>query len=110
MTKAPSKSELFIWWTSDQECREIGPEAALKLPAYVRVQYQQRYGRAGRGRLWADPRLNEPEITTWPKTSIAEMLEAGHGGVVFLGRDLGLFTDDVRGLVTDFRLRMMVVI
>lgn len=108
MTPPPTK-ELFIWWTSDRECHEIGPQAAAKLPEYVRVQYQQRFGRAGRGRLWSDPRFQEPEIAAWPKTNIAQMLEAGHGGIVFLGKDLGLFTDDVRGLVTDFRLRMMVV-
>lgn len=104
------KTELFIWWTTDQECHLIGPEAAPKLPDYVRAQYRSRFARAGRGRLWADPRFGPIEITVWPKTELGKMIESGHGGVVFFKRDLGLFTDDVRGIVTDFLIRVMVVI
>jgi hypothetical protein len=35
--------------------------------------------------------------------------DGGSGGIVVAGTDLKCFTDDVGGIVTDFRLRVMVV-
>jgi hypothetical protein len=105
-----ARAELFIWWTTDEECRQIGSECSATLPDYVRAQYALRVGRAGRGRLWSDPRFGEREITDWPKTMIARMIEdSGAGGIVFQSKDLPLFKDEVGGLVTDFKLRIMVV-
>ena len=111
MTEAsPKRRELFIWWTTSADMAVIGPEAPTKLPEYVREQYRDRLGRAGRGRLWVHARFGAREITEWPKTSIAQTIHEGSsGGVVFSGADLKLFTDDVPGLVTDFNLRVIVV-
>lgn len=105
-----ARAELFIWWTTNRECLEIGKEAHATLPEYVRAQYLLRNGRNGRGRLWCDPRFGEREIAEWPKTGIASMIyDSGAGGIVFMDKDLSLFTDAVGGLVTDFKLRIMVV-
>lgn len=105
-----ARLELFIWWTSSLDCDRIGPQADPSLPEYARAQYAERYGRGGRGRLFVDKKFGAQEISEWPSTGIARMIQdANSGGVVFSQKDLPLFKDSVGGLVTDFKLRIMVV-
>jgi hypothetical protein len=105
-----ARVELFIWWTGSLDCDRIGPQADPSLPEYVRVQYAERYGRAAHCRLFVDKKFGNQEIPEWPNTSIARMLQdLSVGGVVFSAKDLPLFKDAVGGIVTDFKLRMMVV-
>ncbi len=106
------KNELFIWWTSDHEAITlIGDKAPAQLPEYVREQYHHRRGFGGSGpkTLWVDKKFGAREIAEWPKTNIARMIEEGtSAGIVFAGSDLQLFKD-VPGVVTDFKLRVMVI-
>lgn len=109
-----ARAELFIWWTTDRECEALGVEAHPSLPDYVRAEYAARVKfsgmRSARGRLWCDARFGAREIIEWPATGIASMIrDSGAGGIVFMDKDLSLFTDAVGGLVTDFKLRIMVV-
>ncbi len=104
------RRELLIWWTSNAEAHGIGPSAPQKLPEYVRSQYGDRYlfSRAG-GRLYVDPRFGERQISEWPPTMIASMIKEGtSAGVVFVSSDLGAFKG-VPGVVTDFKLRVVVI-
>ncbi len=105
------KNELFIWWTSNAEALRIGDAAPKILPEYVREQYHHRRGFSGGGpkTLWVDKKFGAREISEWPKTNIARMIEEGtSAGIVFAGSDLQLFKD-VPGVVTDFKLRVMVI-
>ena len=106
-----ARVELFIWWTGSLDCDRIGPEADPSLPEYVRAQYAERYGRAGRtGQLYVDKKFGPQEIAEWPDTSIARTIQdLDSRGIVFSAKDLPLFKDSVGGVVTDFKLRMMVV-
>ena len=105
-----ARVELFIWWTGSLDCDRIGPEADPSLPEYVRVQYAERYKRAVDRMLFVDKKFGPQEIPEWPDTSIARTIQDLHsGGVVFSAKDLPLFKDSVGGVVTDFKLRMMVV-
>lgn len=106
-----TKRELFIWWTTNAEAILIGDTAPALLPEYVREQYKHRRGFSGNGpkRLWVDKRFGEREITEWPQTNIARMLQEGtSAGIVIAGNDLGAFRG-VPGLVTDFKLCVMVI-
>ena len=107
-----ARVELFIWWVGSKDCERIGPTAPTSLPDYVQEQYKDRYMRSARGRLWVDKRFGAQEITEWPDTSISRCIQdANSGGIVFSAKDLHLFKDSVikGGVVTDFKLRMMVV-
>lgn len=107
-----ARVELFIWWTTDTECRALGAECHPSLPDYVRHQYRVRSLHKGESLLWVDPRFGNQSIAEWPDTSIARGIQDGSsGGVVFSAKDLHLFKDSVigGGVVTDFKLRMMVV-
>lgn len=104
--------ELFIWWVGTKDCERIGPTADASLPDYVQEQYKDRYMRNARQRLWVDKRFGAQDVTEWPDTSIARCIQdANSGGIVFSKKDLHLFKDSVirGGVVTDFKLRMMVV-
>lgn len=107
----PAK-ELFIWWTTNTEAIRIGDEAPIALPDYVRAQYRHRRGWLESGRpkaLWVDERFGKREISEWPDTGIARSIrDDTSAGIVFAGADMASFKDVV-GIVTDFRLRVMVV-
>lgn len=110
MVDTPKRSALFIWWTADVEVNQIGPEAPAFMPEHVREQYRLRYASRGRGLLWADARFGARQIEAWPETNIARMVREGSsGGVVFEEKYLKTMArPDVPGLVTDFRIRIMV--
>lgn len=103
-------SELFIWWTADTEVNLLGPEAPAFMPEHMRAQYRLRYAARGRGLVWADARFGAREIASWPETNIARMVREGSsGGVVFEEKFLKVMTQpSVVGVVTDFRIRIMV--
>jgi hypothetical protein len=110
----PIKRELFIWWTTNVEAITlIGDQAPMQLPQYVREQYHHRRGfcsgAGGPKALWVDAKFGEREISHWPDTRIARMLRDDTSqGIVFSDADLKRFKG-VPGLVTDFKLRIMVI-
>lgn len=107
--KLGPRRELFIWWTSNAESSELGPVASEKLPDYVRSQYADRYVFGHGKKLYVDSRFGERQITEWPPTMIASMLREGtSAGVVFVSSDLAAF-QGAPGLVTDFKLRVVVI-
>jgi hypothetical protein len=108
MTEAPKpRRELFIWWTTDREAQE--PGLARNLPEYVQEQYILRWASRGRAQLFAAEKFGKREITEWPPTMIASMLKEGtSAGVVFVSNDIGCFKG-APGLVTDFKLRVVVI-
>lgn len=111
MTAVVPKNELFIWWTSNAEAIRIGDQAPVALPEYVRAQYLIRRGFSGGDpkTLWVDKKFGPREIAEWPPTNISRMIREGtSAGIVFAGSDMKFFKD-VPGVVTDFKLRVMVI-
>jgi hypothetical protein len=105
---AKLRRELFIWWTTDQEAAE-DPGLARNLPEYVQEQYVSRRVARGRAQLFAAEKFGRREIAEWPPTMIASMLREGtSAGIVFVSSDLAFFKG-VPGLVTDFKLRVVVI-
>lgn len=105
------KKELFIWWTTNAEALAIGDKAPETLPDYVKAQYHNRRGfSCGDPKtLWVDAKFGKREIAEWPDTYISRMIQEGtSSGIVFAGSDMALFKG-VPGVITDFRLRLMVL-
>lgn len=110
---APQKirTELLIWWTTDNESVVIGETAPDHLPAYVRQQYLTRVtlSRGQQKALLVDARFGTREIRDWPDTNIARAIRDGSDvGIVFSSGDLLLFKHVPLGLVTDFKLQVLV--
>ena len=115
MTSVHERKELLIWWTTNTEAiAAIGDDAPARLPEYVRAQYQHRrrfLGGAGKPKtLWVDSKFGEREISEWPDTFIGRMIRDDTSqGIVFASNDLKPFRD-LPGLVTDFRLQVIVIL
>lgn len=112
MTEVPKiRTELLIWWTTDNESLVIGEAAPDYLPEYVRQQYLTRItlSRGKQKALLVDARFGAREIREWPDTTLARVFREGSDvGIVFARSDLPLFRRMSTGLVTDFKLRVLV--
>lgn len=125
------REEIMVWWTDETDCRVIGkphdqsdPEDAASeyleevydtsrshLPPYLLTQYRDRYGRAGRGRLWWPSVIPWQKgvdgIDPWPDTVVARQIDRhGHAGIVFWRADLPNVAV-MPGFVTDMALRVV---
>lgn len=109
-TDPPYARTIAVWWTDQACCEAIGDQdnAPRWLPEYVREQYWSRYGRAGRGRLWAHERFQDLGRIriAWPdpETPLARWLGKGFAGIVIEAADVPLL-HDLPGVVTDMWLR-----
>jgi hypothetical protein len=108
MSDSPKpRRELLIWWTTDREAQS--QDLAKGLPEYVQEQYLFRRAERGRAQLFVAEKFGRREISEWPPTMIASMLKEGtSAGVVFVSSDLAVFKGG-QGLVTDFKLRVVVI-
>lgn len=93
----------LVWWThqDDTEILRSPPYWSRhpKVPAYVRRQFSQRYGRSGRGRLWVAPGIDVDAVAwddKWPTCRAA----ARCGGIVFHRADLAAVAA-LPGFITD---------
>jgi hypothetical protein len=87
-----SSNKYLIWWTADWQAQE-----GLRLPGvpkYIRDEFHDRVGRAGRGRLWVPTGIPVEQMDNPSKAPVA------CGGVVFLAVDLP-HLKDLPGFVTD---------
>jgi hypothetical protein len=104
---------MLIWWTNQADCEaieyvcsDVGDEGRLddRFPKYLREQYNDRYGRNGRGRLWVDEQFGKPSVP-WPRTALGEVLGEKtrfgqtYAGIVIRDEDVKLFKD-MPGIVT----------
>lgn len=93
---------MLIWWLNQADCEAIG-SSVKRAPKYLQLQYRDRLGRPGRGRLWADRRFGEPSVSPWPDTPLARLLGEGYGGIVIEDEDLPRLRT-LPGIVTDMQL------
>lgn len=122
--------DLLIWWTSEADCKALGepfdstdPDdtgdisayptftfldlSTVSWPAYLKTQYQSRYGRHGRGRLWVAREFDFDDVT-WDRTRVAvRLIDAeGHGGIVVRRADLPLLRS-LPGFVTNRAMELV---
>jgi len=98
---------MLIWWLSGEDQEAIGDPSGT-WPVWLRIEYEGRMGRAGRGRLWIADKFAPmaPRIdSTHPgwQTPIGK-IAALRGGIVIGEEDLPLLAD-LPGLVTDLQLQ-----
>lgn len=99
--------ELAVWWLSQADSQAIAvSERApgnLGWPEYLVSEFNSRYGRAGRGRLWVPPGITIRDIH-WPdpETPIATIC-SNCGGIVFWRKDIEAIKQ-LPGLITDMEL------
>lgn len=99
------RTDLLIWWLSQDECEAIGDELADSVPDYIRKEYRSRLGRNGRGRLWSDEQFGDVGIP-WDTTKPVSRLADKRGGIVInLGDGPHVF--GLPGFLTDLRLNFV---
>lgn len=99
---------LIIWWLSQDETEIVHAaiEAdTLHLPAYIEEMINNRYGRAGRGRLWlSHPDLDFPGVLEWTDGQVFADAANSRGGLVMSERD-AVAIRYLPGFVTDTALQ-----
>ena len=96
MPKVSDKTRIAVWWVNQADCEKIDSEQISE--KYIRGEYDSRYGRAGRGRLWV-PNTIECRQVEVPKEVCYDGPDT-HGGIVILKEDIekvrplgGIFSD-----------------
>jgi len=98
---------LCIWWLSGVACRMIGEHGLddrTDVPGYIKAEFNDRVARAGRGRLWVSPELDEaPSDIPWDddKRMCQTISSESMGGIVIRRTDIPCLPKNV-GLITDF--------
>lgn len=117
-------SDLLIWWVDETGAKLItaqhAPEcelpASMEIPGYIREEYRDRYGRAGRGRLWVNAEefksRGDIGVDVWPSTPLGALLSGAHGegvgedfGGIVIRREHAAALRDLPGIITDFTVR-----
>jgi len=99
-----------IWWLSESDCKAIAKidedESLPKfLPRYLKTEFEGRYGRAGRCRLWVAKKFGVVSVDPWPDSVVSRHLNAKCcGGIVFSLKDYKKI-NKLPGIKTDFRLK-----
>lgn len=97
----------LIWWTNQNDCERITPLDTW--PRWLYDEFQSRYGRAGRGRLWVSSRLSDvPDGVTveWDEAN-NWFCRAAHdaGGIVIRAEDLE-HVQFLPGFITTFDMAL----
>jgi len=100
-------NDVFIWWVDQSACEAIGDRLSKSYPAWLRDQYDSRYGRSGRGRLWSAERFGEVRIKPWPGTIFADWLGDDFGGIVVDKAQAIKLQGKMPGVVTDTKLQII---
>jgi hypothetical protein len=113
MSDKPDVSNLLIWWTAQEDCQAIaGPDEDFEgppldtVPSYIRDEFESRYGRNGRGRLWVPDGIDLESIdfeANKDKRAAQYADEFSMGGIVFHRSDFAAIAG-LPGFVTDVEL------
>lgn len=92
--------DVYIWWTTEIDCKVIGPELSGEVPTYLASEYRSRFGRVGQGRLWIADQFGDVSCN-WddskPAFQLVDAFKAA--GIVSRTADIALLPD--MGFVTD---------
>lgn len=102
-------NDYLVWWIDQRCCEAIGTDLPEFVPIYIRGQYQQRYGRPGRGRLWVAHNFPDGiQIKPWPDTPLGRYLGGDFGGLVIFQDDAEILRD-FPGIITNLKLERLIV-
>lgn len=103
------KNKFLIWWTNQSDCERV-EMLTLDWPKYLADEFQSRYGRSGRGRLWTPKELDDdkgmPNAATWSDTDMNCRMAADAGGIVILSSDY-IQVGGLPGFVTKFDMTLV---
>lgn len=133
MNKLELGDNPLIWWTSQEDCEQIGEpiaelglmeyaqevggdtsifilEDSLPWPEYIKNEYSSRFGSNGRGRLWLslDFAKRDIEVDQYffeNSRPLVKAIKESCGGIVILQED-GLVLCAWPGFITDFSLQI----
>lgn len=98
-------SELLI----QADAEAFDPVQAVSMPEYIMEQFDSRYGRAGRGRLWVSDLPVFDQIRkdgiVWDDAAKRVDYMRQSGGIVFLREDYA-HVKVMPGLVTDIHMKV----
>ncbi|NBX49632.1 hypothetical protein EBT25_06745 [bacterium] len=103
---------LCIWWTTQSDTEKIGEDGfddRTDVPEYLKTEFNSRYGRNGRGRLWISPTLEgAPSEIPWDETKTAcRMITKGSMGGIMMNRaDIALLPQGI-GFITDLNCDLL---
>lgn len=95
----------LVWWTDQEESESVTDEQIAALPIYIIHQFESRFGRNGRGRLWVAehiPVVEIPWLTNKPASRLADV----RGGVVIDAEDAPAVFN-LPGFLTDLELNFI---
>jgi hypothetical protein len=99
------RTDIYIWWLSQDECEAIGDFPPGSVPLYIRNEYRSRLGRPGRGRLWVGLEVGEVGIP-WDDSKPAARLAGKRGGIVIYKTD-ATHVFGLPGFLTDLHLNFI---
>jgi hypothetical protein len=81
-----SKFPIAVWWTTQRECMSQGA-ASPHWPEYLQQQWDDRWGRSGRGRLWISPEFGDVSVAddAIPENDAAGIVVDADGLVAIMG-------------------------
>lgn len=102
--------DYLIWWLSQEACEQIGDLPQPIWPVYIQEEFMDRWGRAGRGRLFIhkDMRhfnLQVDESHFQTNNPLIRAIDEECGGIV-IRREDGLIISSYPGFITDFSLQI----
>lgn len=96
---------LLVWWLSQEDCETIGERGldGTKLPQWIKMQFNNLYGRPGRGRLWANE-FPDTTACTWDDTkrTCQRITAESMGGLVVDAATAAMLPPGV-GILTDLK-------
>ena len=98
-----------IWWIDEPETRAVSrviESGRGKFPKYLKEEIHNRYGRAGRGRVWVAPCISF-DGTKWDDTLpvCQKIWELSSGGIAYKAEDHHPLMDYI-GIVTDCEMEV----
>lgn len=98
--------EPLIWWTNQSDAETAAQADMSGFPKYLKAQFDSRYGRGGRGRLWRAERFGDFSVDPWPETELADELAGDYGGIVIRAKHRSVVAA-LPGIITDASLNRL---
>ena len=101
------KPKELIWWLTQADCEVLKAKGDLtaSVPYYIRVEFESRLGRAGRGRLWVNTQVNLKTTEISPHA----VPDNSAGGIVIHAHH-AVFVGELPGILTDLQGRKGIVV
>lgn len=99
-----AEKNVLVWWTSQADCEKI-VDLPPHIPDYIISEFDSRYGRPGRGRLWVNQQFDIRGIN-WDDAHPVAAKAIDCGGIIIEADDAA-FIKDYPGFITDVNLNIV---